>query len=393
LPEIKDDILLNSIKKSLDNVDIKYNSKNESSTSQNTLNNTSENILKNPLENSMGNPLRSTVQTSLKSSLPTESDVLAASYVNSKDAAPDIIASIISELTQGNKADSEAAKKILQNTDIVQKLQLFMDTQTESIIPKEKVLDLIALELPKSIFKLPKKSQLFMEFVLKKLTESGKNNIPTSDQAFIEDTKSHIEKVFSRALLDIESGDLSAPGSVKEAYKELFEKLNVIKQEVVNSSYPLKEQISDKIDSLQNNLRFINEVSNYAAYLQIPVTIKGSDKTAELYILKREGSKKRLDPDNMTVYLSLDTQNLGRVDSLVNVSRKSVMVNFKLTDKKHSEVFSSHYNELFNSLDEIGYKLVGMNFGIIKDEINLMNAQSTLKREIDSNKVSIDYKI
>ncbi len=357
MPEIKDQRLLQAITKGLERADAKYN------------------------------PAASPIADELTSVQQNANPLDTSVKITAKELLQNIITQLSDKTTSNN---TEALRQFLNNSSFAQKLQNFIASQPANKMDAEKIIDFIKTQL-KDIPEQPEKKQ-FMQSIFKELDKLNKNELLNANNNSIEDTKKHINKLFSKALLDVEAGDLTQ-GAVKNSYKELYEKLDVIKQEIAASTYPLKEQFTDKLDNIQNNLRFMNEASNYAAYLQIPVSLKGSDKTAELYILKREGSKKKLDPENMTVFVSLDTQNLGRVDSLISVSRKSVMINFKLEDKKLSEAFSSNYNELFNSLEEIGFKLVGMNFGLIKDKINLVNAQKVIKREIGSNRISIDYKI
>ncbi len=357
MPEIKDQRLLQAITKGLERADAKYN------------------------------PAASPIADELTSVQQNANPLDTSVKITAKELLQNIITQLSDKITSNN---TEALRQFLNNSSFAQKLQNFIASQPANKMDAEKIIDFIKTQL-KDIPEQPEKKQ-FMQSIFKELDKLNKNELLNANNNSIEDTKKHINKLFSKALLDVEAGDLTQ-GAVKNSYKELYEKLDVIKQEIAASTYPLKEQFTDKLDNIQNNLRFMNEASNYAAYLQIPVSLKGSDKTAELYILKREGSKKKLDPENMTVFVSLDTQNLGRVDSLISVSRKSVMINFKLEDKKLSEAFSSNYNELFNSLEEIGFKLVGMNFGLIKDKINLVNAQKVIKREIGSNRISIDYKI
>lgn len=357
LPEIKDSKLLQAISKGLEQVDAKYN------------------------------PSASTV-TDKQASVPQNT---ASSDTTMKANAKEVLQNIITQLSdKASPNNTETIKQVFNNSNFAQKLQNFIASHPANKMDADKIIDFIKTQL-QDIPEQPGKKQ-FMQSIFKELDKLIKNELLNANNNSIEDTKKHINRLFSKALLDVEAGDLTQ-GAVKNAYKELYEKLDVIRQEIAGSVYPLKDQFTDKLDNIQNNLRFMNEASNYAAYLQIPVSLKGSDKTAELYILKREGSKKKLDPENMTVFVSLDTQNLGRVDSLISVSRKSVMINFKLEDKKLSEAFSSNSSELFNSLEEIGYKLVGMNFGLIKDKINLVNAQKEIKKEIGSNRISIDYKI
>ncbi|MDP4093674.1 MAG: hypothetical protein Q8920_09975 [Bacillota bacterium] len=308
-----------------------------------------------------------------------------------EDQAKNILSKITSKLSP---EVASAAEKLIDETGVQEKLvQLIKNQNTPSGETEAKAEDFIMSELEKNSEKLPSDLKNISGAILKVLHEIKNEGTANNAQAKENDFKNLLHKVFSKTMLDVENGDLKNQGAVKNSYKELFEKLESVKQDILNSSLPVKDQLMDKIDNLQNNTRFLNEIANYSTYIQLPVNVKGNETTAQLYVLKRDPGRKRLDPENLTVYLSLDTQNIGQVDSLINISKKSILLNFRLEDKKFSGIFKEGYNELYESLKEKDYKLVGMNFGNIDTGLNPVNAHKKFTQELKSSRGSIDFKI
>lgn len=363
LSSIKDNRLLEVIKSSLAAVDLKYNK------------NMADQL---PLKNA---------DTSVNGHNQEKIFLIQ----NPGELAKKIINNLIETMDAGS---GDAFSELIKKTGMEEKLAKFIKYQQDSDIDiNTKVIQFLTSEIQKGLKLLPQRADSLFDKILNALRQLKTLEMTLPKQEFYGESRDFFNKVFSTALLKTDEREIQVQGSLKAAYKELFDKLETVKQEIINSPYALKNEIIERIDNIHNNIRFINEICNYSAYFQIPLNFKGNNETAQLYILKRNPGKKKLDPDNLTVYLSLDTQNIGRVDSLININKKNIILNFRLEDKNLSEHFLSLYNDLYNILKNKGYKLIGMNFGSLDRSINLVNAQKKLSEEIENTRCSIDYKI
>jgi len=99
--------------------------------------------------------------------------------------------------------------------------------------------------------------------------------------------------------------------------------------------------------------------------------------------LKRNNGRKRIDPQNATVFLSLDTENLGQVDSLISVNKKNVSLNFRLEKNEIIDYIKENYIQLYEGLAKKGYKLVDIKYRLIDEKVNLLNAREVLEKEIE----------
>lgn len=211
----------------------------------------------------------------------------------------------------------------------------------------------------------------------------------SDDRDAPEVIRKSFEKMFVRINEDTNKEDIN----VKEMYKSIYEKLEAVKNTLEHSNVFNKEEILSKVDNLQNNLRFINDINSHSAYIQIPLKMWDKSTTGELYILKRNSSKKRIDPNNATVFLSLHTQNLGQVDSLISVDRKNISLNLRLEKSEIIDFIKGNYKELYNSLLDKGYKLVDVKYRLIDEKVNILNVSEVLGKDIKTGRQAFDCKI
>lgn len=195
------------------------------------------------------------------------------------------------------------------------------------------------------------------------------------------------EKMFVRVSEDTKDMD------VKKIYKSMYEKLDTLAKVLEASKVLGKEDILSRIDNLKSNMEFINDINRHSVYMQIPLNIKDNGTTGELYILKRDSKRKRIDPGNVTVFLSLDTKSLGLVESLISINKKNISLNMRFENREVIDLFKERFQELYNSLQEMGYRLVDIKYRVIEEKVNLLNANKILDSELNRAKKVIDFRI
>lgn len=216
-------------------------------------------------------------------------------------------------------------------------------------------------------------------------------NIPDRGKLPAGDAREAVKKAFDEVFTRI-GGKEADKLEVNKSYRELYEKLETVKAVLASTVLPNREDLLTRIDNLQNNIKFINEINTNSSYIQIPLNIQHNKTTGELYVLKRDSKRKKIDPGNMTFLLSLNTQNLGQVDSIVTVSKKNVSVNLRVEDKSIFDFIKNSYKLLHDSLAKSGYKLVDLKYRMVDEAANILNMEKMLQKEFTS-KVSVDYRI
>ncbi len=274
-----------------------------------------------------------------------------------------------SKLSQGDDVLGSKFEERLENTNPGEKEILHFKKKTVDFInnyrenidkPEKKLMDLL------------KSFQTSEDSKVSEQKHSGMR-----DEA--ESIKKSFEKMFVKINEEIDSRDIN----VKEVYKDIYKKLEMVRGILENSNVPGKEDILNRVDSLKSNISFLNELNNHSVYFQIPLKVFDRNTTGELYILKRNNGRNRIDPQNATVFISLDTENLGQVDSLISVSKKNVSLNLRLEKDEIYDFIKENYIQLYEGLLKKGYKLVDIKYRLIDEKVNLLNAHEVLEKEIE----------
>jgi hypothetical protein len=203
-------------------------------------------------------------------------------------------------------------------------------------------------------------------------------------------------KSFSRAALDkifLKSENGLSSDEIIKAYNSILESLHSAKQLLAQHTVAGGNEILARLDNLQNNIRFINELSSYCSYLQIPVSLQQQNTTAQLYVMKKNKSSHNIDPENATLYISLDTLNMGQVDSLIRVEKMTVSLNLRAETPDVVSFFKNSAGIIYNMLQNQGYRLVDYRCSIIERPASIINVADILQCEYGMRKRTIDYRL
>jgi hypothetical protein len=108
------------------------------------------------------------------------------------------------------------------------------------------------------------------------------NKSDIKDDTDADRIRRSFEKMFVRVSEETKDMD------VKKVYKSMYEKLDTIAKALEASKVPGKEDMLIRIDSLKNNIEFVNDINRHSVYMQIPLNIMDNNTTGELYVLKRD---------------------------------------------------------------------------------------------------------
>jgi hypothetical protein len=151
--------------------------------------------------------------------------------------------------------------------------------------------------------------------------------------------------------------------------------------------------VFNKIDNISDNIRFLNEISSQNTYVQIPIQMGSHNTTGELYILKRDSKRKKINPQDATMFLSLSTQNIGQIESLVSIRKKNVSIHMRVEDNQIIELLKENYKELYLLLSEKDYKLVDIKYRLIEEQTSPLNVQKLADKYLNANSARIDYRL
>ncbi len=116
------------------------------------------------------------------------------------------------------------------------------------------------------------------------------------------------------------------------------------------------------VKDITSGIRFSQQLQHFSAVIQMPVDVNGQQATAELYVFKDKAGQKRVDPQNATLFLSLGTAHIGRVETLVRVIGQNVECDFHMEETQWADESRAQAGMLRQLLESSGYRLMRSSF-------------------------------
>lgn len=207
----------------------------------------------------------------------------------------------------------------------------------------------------------------------------------------IEKLAQEIEKLFKNAGSDKLSRELDT----NRLFDELDEKLEIIKA-VTRDFEALGSKdiriIRTAADNVEGTAKLLNQLHSAGVYYyQLPVSIAGRGTTSELYVMKRRNSKRKIDPQNIVMFLSLDTANIGRIETLLDVKGKNICLSFRTENQRINDFICEKIQYLYTSLRDSGYKLSDIRYAVMDSAASPLSQDKLLTDAIGGNNGRIDF--
>ncbi len=199
--------------------------------------------------------------------------------------------------------------------------------------------------------------------------DSAANEQPLRGETLLynkEQIKEKILEIFIRP-------DEQTGAQLKKTVMETSDKLNALKMMLNNSDKSNKEIYIGKAAQAQKQLDMMSDSKRFD-YIQMPFYLKnGAERTAELYVFRRK-RKKEPGEEGMSVLVALDTQNIGRVETLIKTSGTGISLEFRIEHKELQQEISKRAKILAAALEGAGYHLKNIRVTKLKTRTTVLNA-------------------
>lgn len=180
---------------------------------------------------------------------------------------------------------------------------------------------------------------------------------------------------------------------LKKAVREMPDQLKELKLLLSDADNIVKESISSKFDQIEKQMSLMSDVKRFDCY-QIPLQASTQQQTtAELYVYRYRGGKKDVDPDHILILLGLDTQYMGRVETLIKTSGKSLNIEFNLEDMRLGDEMKADATRLEQAVRQAGYQFAGVSVKQLAARTTVLNAQERFEKETDGSAGNLDIRI
>lgn len=209
--------------------------------------------------------------------------------------------------------------------------------------------------------------------------------ISIEDNPKLLEIKESIKKVF------LEPRQVEDAGEVAEQLKDIA-KLGEKLENYLESSGKKDPEIREALSNLRDSIDFIRNINQHTNYMQVPLMINGDPSTAKLYVFKEGRGRKAIDPDNATILVALDLNNLGHLESMIGIKAKTVNVTFRVEYNGIGALIEKHGHLLKKALEEKGYSMNPVRIINLEQPFSLLSLETVLK-EGSSEKMHFDKRI
>lgn len=204
--------------------------------------------------------------------------------------------------------------------------------------------------------------------------------------------KEKVEKNFELNVNKLGDSEEEIKENVKKLYERLDKKTEVLMNMLENTGNK-DTTLYQTTSNMRNNMQFMQDLSQMAAYIQLPVKLNESKAHGDLYVFNRKNGKP-VNKDSISAFLHLDLEHLGATDVDVLLEGKALKTQFSLKDKTSIAIVEAHLDELKDRLTKRGFN-VTLDASIMeetKDDNPFMNVLETDKPQISIKRYSFDVR-
>ncbi|MFA5675714.1 MAG: hypothetical protein WDA65_04245 [Christensenellales bacterium] len=187
------------------------------------------------------------------------------------------------------------------------------------------------------------------------------------------------ERVLSEKIISlfVKLGDKDKlAANIKKAVTELPENIKELKLLLSRHDTNNKDELAGMLESAEKQLSLLSQIKHFN-FFHIPLLRPdGSDTTAELYIYRNRKNRKAEDAESFVILLGLNTQHLGRVETLIKAGGAGLSVVLYMEDTSFAE--GDEIKLFKESAKRFGYKTVNVSAEKLVSNTTILNSEERL---------------
>ena len=180
---------------------------------------------------------------------------------------------------------------------------------------------------------------------------------------------------------------------LKKAVKELPEQIKELKLLINAVDINDRDAAAQKAQHLEKQITLLSEVKHFDCY-HIPLTGGSSEQeTAELYVYRQRHRKDEAQAENFVILLGLDTQHMGRVETVIRSGGSRVSLEFRLEKPELGDAFVHGARQLEPVISQTGYHLADVSARELEAKTTVLTAEQVLSLGQEAASGSLDVRI
>lgn len=237
-------------------------------------------------------------------------------------------------------------------SDLINKLKELSQLDKESLKDVEKYgisKDLNSLNTIRMLKDNPFELSRRLENIIKTFDNQG--NIET-------DIKNSISRII---------GSISN-SNYDEIIEEVKEKIEEISNELLGLNGGNKDSIAKEVKSVENILKFQQNISKEENYYQIPIMIGNELKQLNLYLFNNKNNNTEESTNGMKIHMYFETENMGSIQAYVDLKGNNMNFGIYTNEKEDLNLIKNFENEIKSILTKTMYNIGDIDYSYFKGE-------------------------
>lgn len=192
----------------------------------------------------------------------------------------------------------------------------------------------------------------------------------------------------------IDSNKLHDIDIPKEVKNEILSKSNeakeILKDILTFNKYKGagEEKVFELIKNSMPDIKLMNKINNEYYFFESPIKILDNEYPCKLIIKDNRKDGKKIDSKNIKLILSVNTVNLGVIDTFIKVLDRSMNIEFKCNEESFSLLDKTKI-EIKNVLEKLGY-ISNISLNVRREDVTIVNSRGFFD---ENNRTNLDIKV
>lgn len=205
----------------------------------------------------------------------------------------------------------------------------------------------------------------------------------------IKDSDNYEFNDVSRIVRNIQRHLENQKNKTKDEFREniqnIFQELSNLESAINSDKKPEKSILQNHIKNLSENIKQSQKLSQNNDMLQIPFHMNGESNNANVFAKNNKAKKGKINPDDMSVLIDLNTKNLGKMGFFIKVENKKLSIKISGNDESMKKI-KSDVLSLDKNLSSLGYNIDFINISSPEE-----NAKLSFVEDNNSTSGNIDF--
>ncbi|SNS48139.1 hypothetical protein SAMN05446037_101134 [Anaerovirgula multivorans] len=184
-----------------------------------------------------------------------------------------------------------------------------------------------------------------------------------SDKQDLRELEAKMKGFLKEATGETKAGRFDA----EKTYQQLGKWMKAVEEKGHLLGEAEREAFQKSSGSLRDALVLQSQLSKEDTVLQLPVMMENQLKNLQIYIMDKKKGGRKIDPNDMSILLNFDTNNMGNVNVYTNVNYKKIVLKIGVKKQVDKEIFEENTRQIQEMLKNLGYELKEMSFKVAEE--------------------------